>query len=147
MQKIRVILLLIFLHPSASIFAQDSMNITHIPHFGLNPGNLKMLVYRDEQKKDTGLKPLVIVLHGCGESVDEIARLTGWNKLASLNDFIVLYPHQRVLNNMSTCFNWFKKNMLLFPLSKVAKVDTSYSLHKAYILSCVTPIHWPPKST
>ena len=108
MQKIRVILLLIFLHPSASIFAQDSMNITHIPHFGLNPGNLKMLVYCNEQKKDTGLRPLVIVLHGCGESVDEIARLTGWNKLASLNDFIVLYPHQRVLNNMSTCFNWFK---------------------------------------
>lgn len=108
MQKIPVLTFIFFFFLQCSnVFSQDS-SLVHIDHFGINPGNLKMFIYPDEQKKDTSLKPLLVVLHGCGQSVDEIAQLTGWNKLASLNDFIVLYPHQKVLNNVSTCFNWFR---------------------------------------
>lgn len=109
-QKNHVVLFLIFLQFSITVIAQDSIYLKQVPQFGSNPGNLKMFVYRDEQKKDTGLKPMVIVLHGCGQSAAEVARLTGWNKLADLNDFIVVYPQQKFINNVSTCFNWFRNS-------------------------------------
>jgi feruloyl esterase len=47
------------------------------------------------------------VLHGCGETANSVAELTGWNKLADTNDFIVLYPQQKFVNNVDVCFNWF----------------------------------------
>ncbi|CAN5888662.1 hypothetical protein BH11BAC4_BH11BAC4_02990 [soil metagenome] len=109
MKILRLLLIIAFFQTFTPAFSQDSL-LTSINNFGLNPGNLKMFIYQDEQKKDTVLKPLVVVLHGCGQSVDEIAQLTGWNKLACLNNFIVLYPHQRVWNNVSTCFNWFRND-------------------------------------
>ena len=78
-----------------------------IQSFDSNPGNLKMFVYASKHSKDTVAKPLVVVLHGCGQTAGDAAKLTGWNKLADLNDLIVLYPQQRITNNPNLCFNWF----------------------------------------
>jgi poly(hydroxyalkanoate) depolymerase family esterase len=36
--------------------------------------------------------PLVVAIHGCGMSPDDMALATGWNDLAEQHDFIVLYP-------------------------------------------------------
>lgn len=90
--------------------AQETDSLRQLDHFGKNPGNLAMYLYGNLGRPDSIRKPLVVVLHGCGQTAAEVARLTGWNKVAALNDFAVLYPQQRVLNNMSTCFNWFRKN-------------------------------------
>lgn len=95
---------------SIVVFALQPDSLMQVEHFGNNPGNLKMFVHTNGQKNDTSLKPLVIVLHGCGQTAAEVARLTGWNKLADLNDFIVVYPQQKFINNVSTCFNWFRNS-------------------------------------
>ncbi len=104
----RIIFLFLLLNVCVTAFAQQSDTLLPVNHFGNNPGNLKMFFYANSIKKDSGLKPMVIVLHGCGQSAEEVARLTGWNKLGYLNDFMVLYPQQKLLNNVSTCFNWFR---------------------------------------
>ncbi len=53
--------------------------------------------------------PLVVVLHGCTQSAEEVALQTGWNKLADSLGFFVLYPQTGFSNNMTNCFNWFKE--------------------------------------
>lgn len=108
MKKNSLIFLLFLLQQFTPVTAQPADSMVQVNHFGNNPGNLKMFMYANNLKKDSGLKPLVIVLHGCGQSAAEVARLTGWNKLGYLNDFIVLYPQQKIINNVSTCFNWFR---------------------------------------
>ena len=110
MKLITVIFLLIFLQPFTGVLAQEQTELTQVDHFGKNPGSLKMFIYSNGRKKDSLLKPLVIVLHGCGQSADGVARLTGWNKLAYLNDFMIIYPQQKFINNVSTCFNWFRNS-------------------------------------
>jgi poly(hydroxyalkanoate) depolymerase family esterase len=86
-----------------------SQNLIEIENFGENPGNLKMFIHHNTVK-DSIKPPLVIVLHGCSQNVKNVSELTGWNKLADLNNFVVLYPQQKILNNPSLCFNWFRNN-------------------------------------
>lgn len=74
-------------------------------NFGSNPGKLDMFTYGKDDSSAS--KPLLIVLHGCGQNAKEVAELTGWNKLADLHHFWVLYPQQAFRNNSSLCFNWF----------------------------------------
>lgn len=99
------ILLLLFY---AELPAQET-GTKEIKDFGSNPGNLKMYVHAARHKRDSIAKPLVIVLHGCNQSAANVAKITGWNKIAEENDLIVLYPEQRFLNNPSYCFNWFNE--------------------------------------
>jgi poly(hydroxyalkanoate) depolymerase family esterase len=103
MSKIIFILLL-----STALFSQEPSPLIEINSFGTNPGNLKMFVHTNETK-DTNKVPLVIVLHGCSESAKGVSELTGWNKLADINNFIVVYPQQKIANNPNLCFNWFLK--------------------------------------
>jgi poly(hydroxyalkanoate) depolymerase family esterase len=51
--------------------------------------------------------PLVVVLHGCTESADDIRSLTQFDKLAEANKFIVVYPEQPQSANYLHCWNWF----------------------------------------
>ena len=87
--------------------AQDTTTLQPTDFFGDNPGNLKLFLHNTTLENDTTQKPLVVVLHGCGQDAEDVARLTGWNKLADLNNFLVLYPQQRFVNNPNSCFNWF----------------------------------------
>lgn len=91
-----------------SIFAQSSDSLFQISNFGSNPGNLKMFNYLNKKYNKNEPEPIVVVLHGCGQNANDVAELTGWNKLADLNNFIVLYPQQKFSNNSNLCFNWFK---------------------------------------
>jgi poly(hydroxyalkanoate) depolymerase family esterase len=102
--KSKLLSLLMFL--SFSVSAQNDEDLTEVTEFGNNPGNLKMFIHVPEAKGNVP-KPLVVALHGCSQTAKEIARLSGWNKLADINDFIVVYPQQRITNNPSNCFNWF----------------------------------------
>jgi poly(hydroxyalkanoate) depolymerase family esterase len=73
--------------------------------FSPNPGNLRMFRYLPR-----GLKagaPLVVVLHGCGQSASGYDLGAGWCQLADQMGFAVLAPEQKAVNNPNTCFNWF----------------------------------------
>lgn len=104
---IRLLFLFLPFQINFCIYGQQLETLTKIESFGSNPGNLKMFINNNEQNHDTILKPLVIVLHGCGQSASDVAELSGWNKLADLNNFMILYPQQKILNNPNLCFNWF----------------------------------------
>jgi poly(hydroxyalkanoate) depolymerase family esterase len=55
----------------------------------------------------TGPAPLVVAMHGCTQNAATYSAQTGWNKLANLHKFYVIYPEQVSGNNSSNCFNWF----------------------------------------
>lgn len=97
---------LFFMISFNSLYSQQKNPLTEVNDFGSNPGNLKMFIH-SISKKDSTKSPLVVVLHGCGENAKNVSDLTGWNKLADINDFVVLYPQQKILNNPNLCFNWF----------------------------------------
>lgn len=73
--------------------------------FSPNPGNLRMFRYLPK-----GLKagaPLVVVLHGCGQTASGYDTGAGWCELAAELGFAVLAPEQKAANNPNTCFDWF----------------------------------------
>ena len=86
-----------------SLQAQQWQSLTD---FGSNPGQLTAYTYLPA--KAVANRPLVIVMHGCGQDASSFAQLTGWNKLADAHGFAVLYPEQAVANNVQKCFNWFQ---------------------------------------
>ena len=75
---------------------------------GSNPGNLTMYRYVPKTATTNTKLPLVVVLHGCTQNGKSIAKISEWNTLADKHNFIVLYPTQKRINNVSNCFNWFQ---------------------------------------
>jgi len=53
--------------------------------------------------------PLVVMLHGCGQTADAFASATRMNALAEEQHCFVLYPEQTRAANRSMCWNWFKR--------------------------------------
>jgi poly(hydroxyalkanoate) depolymerase family esterase len=58
----------------------------------------------------SGLRPVVLMLHGCTQNPDDFAAGTGMNRLAQDLGFIVIYPAQAQDANPQRCWNWFKPN-------------------------------------
>ena len=79
--------------------------LIEIENFGSNPGRLKMFAYVPAQRQP--LMPLVVVLHGCGQSAAEYDLGAGWSTLAKHYGFALLLPEQQRGNNTHRCFNWF----------------------------------------
>jgi len=80
--------------------------LIEIERFGSNPGKLKMFSYVPAQRQP--LLPLVVVLHGCGQSAAEYDLGAGWSTLAKHYGFALLLPEQQRANNAQRCFNWFQ---------------------------------------
>lgn len=74
--------------------------------FGTNPGALQMLLYAPQSLPRRA--PLVVVLHGCGQTAEGYAEGAGWLALADRFGFAVLCPEQTRANNANLCFNWFE---------------------------------------
>jgi poly(hydroxyalkanoate) depolymerase family esterase len=72
---------------------------------GANPGDLVMFKFVPEGLAEGA--PLVVVLHGCGQSAAAFANGTGWTALAERWGFALLAPEQKPTNNPAGCFNWF----------------------------------------
>jgi poly(hydroxyalkanoate) depolymerase family esterase len=84
---------------------QSRASLREVASFGTNPGNLRMHMHVPARLADK--PPLVVALHGCGQSAAEYAVGTGWSKLAEQLGFVVLYPEQQPANNPKSCFSWF----------------------------------------
>ena len=82
-------------------------SLKNVNNFGRNPGMLKMFVHVPKKLDKTKKPAMVMVLHGCTQTAKSIGAATGWNKLADSLGFIVMYPEQRMMNNVSKCFNFF----------------------------------------
>lgn len=103
-KKVQKIIGLFLLLTSFQLISQNSL--VEITDFGANKGNLEMYGYKPI---NNDLKvPLVVVLHGCVQTANEIAEQSGWNTLADANNFMVIYPQQKVENNLNKCFNWYE---------------------------------------
>jgi poly(hydroxyalkanoate) depolymerase family esterase len=64
----------------------------------------KLYVPKSQGRKP---RPLVVMLHGCGQSPDDFAAGTHMNQLAVRHDFLVVYPGQSASANAMYCWNWF----------------------------------------
>lgn len=81
--------------------------LTPVTGFGSNPGALVMRVH-----VPTTVPPdaaLVVALHGCTQNADGYVN-AGWNDLANLEGFYVVYPEQPSANSPTQCFNWYDAN-------------------------------------
>ena len=50
---------------------------------------------------------MIVMLHGCTQDPDDLARGTRMNEIAGKEGFLVLYPEQPVTANPLKCWNWF----------------------------------------
>lgn len=51
--------------------------------------------------------PLVMMLHGCMQTPESLAAISGMNELAEKDTFLVVYPEQTAASNPLKCWNWF----------------------------------------
>ncbi len=82
-------------------------NGTHTSAFGTRSYKL-FLPTRPKTTPDP--LPLIVMLHGCGQSPQDFARGTGMNTLAEEIGFLVLYPAQAREAQHNRCWNWFKRD-------------------------------------
>lgn len=52
--------------------------------------------------------PLVVMLHGCGQSPDDFAAGTAMNARAEAEGFVVVYPGQSARAHGQRCWNWYQ---------------------------------------
>lgn len=90
--------------PSAEV-GTVRQGLDAVTGFGSNPGNL--LMYRFVPAGLPRNRPLVVLLHGCGDTAENFSRGSGFEAQATLGQFALLVPQQQVSNNVQTCFNWF----------------------------------------
>lgn len=84
----------------------DSRLLVREDNPGANPGDLVMFKFVPEDLSDGA--PLVVVLHGCGQTAAGYATGAGWTTLAERWGFALLAPEQQASNNQAKCFNWFE---------------------------------------
>lgn len=60
-----------------------------------------------DQDQSTPL-PLVIMLHGCRQDAEALAKVTRMNEVAARHGFAVLYPEQTTTVNPLRCWRWYE---------------------------------------
>ena len=95
-------------NPSAvqTPFHSQAQALSEVTRFGSNPGDLRMLKLIPHGLR--AQSPLVVVLHGCGQTAHDINQGLGWSRLANECGFALLLPEQRRSNNAQRGFNWFR---------------------------------------
>jgi poly(hydroxyalkanoate) depolymerase family esterase len=89
------------------VFSQYSYaQFTELKDFSGNPGNLTASYFLPEAAKPS----IVVLLHGCAQSGEKLAKQSGLLGLAKQHNFALLIPQQSVDNNIKGCFNWYSAN-------------------------------------
>jgi poly(hydroxyalkanoate) depolymerase family esterase len=70
-------------------------------------GSRSYAVYTPPSLRRGKAVPLVVVLHGCNQSVTDAALGTEVNVFADRAGFVALYPVQSTADNRMRCWNWF----------------------------------------
>ena len=52
-------------------------------------------------------RPLLVLLHGCTQDADDVARGTRLQEVAGAHGWMVLYPEQPASANPKKCWNWY----------------------------------------
>lgn len=99
------VLVAIFVLSLFASFTAQAETLKRIEDFGHNPGQLRMYTYLPAGLNEAA--PLVVVLHGCGQSADIYGHGAGWVNLAERFGFALVLPEQEERNNPGKCFNWF----------------------------------------
>ena len=74
----------------------------------MGPGGLRRyFLFRPVGVRNDERLPLVVMLHGCGQTAAVFARSTRMNRLATRERFLVLYPEQDLAHNPQGCWNWY----------------------------------------
>lgn len=98
----------------------DALRMQETTSFGQNPGALRLFSYVPENLPRSA--PLVVVLHGCGQTAAGYDRGAGWSELADQHGFAVLAPEQASGNNANTCFNWFQDSDIVRGQGEAASI-------------------------
>lgn len=77
-----------------------------LENFGTDPGSLSADIYIPKDFPKNG--PLVVVLHGSTQSPESYDLGSGWSTLADECGLALLFPGQRLTNNLLGGFNWFR---------------------------------------
>jgi len=70
-------------------------------------GSRPYFVYTPQGYRPGTPVPLMVMLHGCTQTAADFAAGTQMDELADVHQFIVVYPQQTLLNNPTTCWNWY----------------------------------------
>lgn len=70
-------------------------------------GSLRYRLFKPGTAAGSKPMPLLIMLHGCGQTPEDFATGTGMNLLAKERGVIVVYPGQSSQNHPNRCWHWF----------------------------------------
>ena len=79
-------------------------------------------------------RPLLVMLHGCGQDATSFERCTRINRLAARVGWLVLWPEQDRMANAQGCWNWFEtrsRRAYSEAASVIAAIDQVCTLHGA----------------
>ena len=86
--------------------------------------------------------PLLVVLHGCTQDPDNVARGTRFNQAAEESKVLVAYPEQPAAANGLKCWNWFDaahqkrdhgEPALVASITRQVMTDVKVDSHRVYI--------------
>ena len=76
----------------------------------LGPGGARRYhLYRPPDMQLGERLPLLVMLHGCGQTGRDFAASTRMNLLAARERFFVLYPEQDRMAHPQGCWNWYDR--------------------------------------
>src|SRR6476661_1198746 len=55
-----------------------------------------------------GRVPMVLLLHGCGQTAVEFAGQTGFTRAADAHGFVVVAPRQEIRHQLQRCWRWYE---------------------------------------
>jgi poly(hydroxyalkanoate) depolymerase family esterase len=86
--------------------------------------------------------PLVVALHGCGQTAAQFRALTRWDALADAKGFIVVFPQQDAGANTFKCWNFFQDGSMHRSAGDPARIaavtsviENTYNIdpHRVYV--------------
>ena len=122
-----------------SLFTSEVLlaNTQTLETFGGNPGELSASYLLP----DNNTNKLVVLLHGCGQQAEWLAKHSGLLKAANSKKFVLLLPQQLKSNNMQFCFNWFSPKDHLYAqgetqslMNMISRLKQKYSLTETYLI-------------